>query len=134
MIRLPGHGASSLPGFLGRMEILESDQPIPIHRLKNVFSHAVFDLDLLSGPLYVRARKPGDKMRCSGMRGRKKVKSLMMEAKIPKKMRSRYPLVGSGDEIIWIPGVRRSDLAPATASTKRFLYLLWDQNDAPEER
>jgi tRNA(Ile)-lysidine synthase len=68
------------------------------------------------------------------MRGRKKVKSLMMEAKIPKKMRSRYPLVGSGDEIIWIPGVRRSDLAPATASTKRFLYLLWDQNDAPEER
>lgn len=134
MIRLPGHGASSLPGFLGRMEILESDQPIPIHRLKNVFSHAVFDLDLLSGPLYVRARKPGDKMRCSGMRGRKKVKSLMMEAKIPKKMRSRYPLVGSGDEIIWIPGVRRSDLAPVTASTKRFLYLLWDQNDTPEER
>ena len=132
MIWLPSQGVSSLPGFLGRIEIFESDKPI--HRLNNVFSQAVFDLDLLTRPLYVRARKPGDKMRCLGMRGRKKVKSLMMEAKIPKKLRPCYPLVGSGDEIIWIPGVRRSDLAPVTAETKRFLYLLWDHNDASDER
>ena len=129
-IWLPCQGVSSLPGFLGRIEILESDKPI--HRLNNVFSQAVFDRDLLTMPLYVRARKPGDKMRCLGMKGRKKVKSLLMEAKIPKKMRSCYPLVGSGDEIIWIPGVRRSDLAPVTEETKRFLYLLWDHNDSSD--
>ncbi|MBA4601264.1 tRNA lysidine(34) synthetase TilS [Thermoactinomyces mirandus] len=123
-IWLPRFGTASLPGFLGTMEIIESDQPI--HRLRNACDKAVFDLDLLKDPLYVRVRQPGDKMRCSGMSGRKKVKSLMMEAKIPRKLRARYPIVGSGDELIWIPGVKRSDRAPVTSKTSRFLYLLWD--------
>ncbi|MGA8942312.1 MAG: tRNA lysidine(34) synthetase TilS [Thermoactinomyces sp.] len=123
-IWLPRSGKASLPGFLGTIEIIESDKPI--HRLKNVRDKAVFDLDLLKEPLYVRARQPGDKMHCLGMSGRKKVKSLMMEAKIPRKLRTSYPIVGSGEELIWIPGVKRSDKALVTPATSRFLYLLWD--------
>lgn len=123
-IWLPRTGKASLPGFLGTIEIIESNQPI--HSLKNARDKAVFDLDLLKDPLYVRSRQPGDKMRSPGMSGRKKVKSLMMEAKIPKKLRTCYPIVGTGDELIWIPGVKRSDKALVTPTTSRFLYLLWD--------
>ncbi len=130
VIWLPRSGKASLPGFLGTIEIIETDQPI--HRLRNARDNAVFDLDLLKDPLYVRMRQPGDKMHCPGMSGRKKVKSLMMEAKIPRKLRTCYPLVGSGDELIWIPGVKRSDKALVTPATSRFLYLLWD-HEGPYE-
>jgi tRNA(Ile)-lysidine synthase len=123
-------GVTSLPGLLGKIEVLETNEPI--HRMRMGQSSVVFDREKLKGPIYVRFRRPGDKMNPWGMIGRKKVKSLMMEAKVPKRIRDQYPLVVTGDEIIWIPGVKRSAAAPVTRDTRRFLYLIWHAGDGTD--
>lgn len=86
----------------------------------------VFDADVLHFPLRARSRHSGDRMRCFGMNGSKAIKRLLMEAKIPVKEREAYPLIiDSYDQIIWVPGIRRSSIAPVTEVTQRYLYLLW---------
>ncbi|PTX55255.1 tRNA(Ile)-lysidine synthase [Melghirimyces profundicolus] len=87
---------------------------------------AVFDLDRLETPLSVRTRRPGDRIRPLGLDGTKKVKEIMIDAKVPRRLRDGIPLVLSGEETIWVPGLARSDAALVTEETRRFLYLEWD--------
>lgn len=60
-------------------------------------------------PLSVRTRRPGDRLCPLGMAGEKKVKALLMEAKVPKAERDRWPLVCDGAGICWVVGVRIAD-------------------------
>lgn len=59
----------------------------------------------------VRAPRSGDLMRPLGAAGRRPVRRLLMEARVPRSERARYPLVAGGDRILWIPGVCRADVA-----------------------
>ena len=65
------------------------------------------------GPLAIRRWRPGD--RVAIRRGDRlvstKVKGLLTGAGISGHIRGRWPVVLAGDEIIWVPGVRRSDAA-----------------------
>ncbi|MRG27007.1 MULTISPECIES: tRNA lysidine(34) synthetase TilS [Laceyella] len=124
-IALSVPGTTCLPGFLGKIEVLESD--VALHNVDLGRNAVVFDRDHLPFPLCVRARQSGDRMTCLGMDGRKKLKKVLMEAKVPKRQRDRVPVVTAGDEIIWIPGVKRSGVAPVTPNTTRFLYLIWEE-------
>lgn len=65
-------------------------------------------------PLTVRTVQPGDRMRCAGMPGRKRLKELMMEQKIPLERR-RTLCVLAKDEILWFVGIRRSALSLPSA-------------------
>jgi tRNA(Ile)-lysidine synthase len=57
--------------------------------------------------LLVRRRKPGDRFHPLGMDGRSmKISDLMVNEKIPRRARACWPLVCSGDEIVWVPGVK----------------------------
>lgn len=124
MIPLRVPGMSSLPGFLGKIEVIQSSSPLSAKDLR-CDDWVVFDKDLLQGPFYARSRKPGDRMYCFRMEGRKKLKDLFMEARIPKHLRDRYPILVQNDTILWVPKVRRSSFAPVTKNTKNFLYFLW---------
>jgi tRNA(Ile)-lysidine synthase len=73
---------------------------------------ATFDPDALRFPLCVRAREDGDRIRLPG--GTKKVKKLLLEARIPRMERSAVPLVVDAlGEVLWVPGVARADRASA---------------------
>ncbi len=72
-------------------------------------------------PLRVRAWRPGDRL-TSGSRGGavgRKVKRLLNDAGVTGHERSGWPVVLSGDRIVWIPGVRRSDAATARSEAGR---------------
>lgn len=84
---------------------------------------AVFDLDRLTGKLTVRNRRPGDRLTLFGLEGSKKLKELLIDSKVPKVYRDRLPLLLAGDEIIWVPGVRRAAIAAVDEQTTRFLYV-----------
>jgi tRNA(Ile)-lysidine synthase len=90
---------------------------------------AIFDYDALEslGGLVLRARLPGDHIRPLGMRGSKSLQDLMVDAKIPRELRDRIPIVAlqGGHEVLWVPGRggRRSRHAPVTEATKRVLQL-----------
>jgi tRNA(Ile)-lysidine synthase len=89
-------------------------------------SEAVFDAgELALDNLTVRNRRAGDRIRPYGFQGHKQVKSLLMEEKIPLAERGKQPFVVSGNEIIWIAGVRHTAIAPVTDHTTHFLMLVW---------
>ncbi|RNB85717.1 tRNA lysidine(34) synthetase TilS [Brevibacillus nitrificans] len=86
-------------------------------------NEAVFDADRLPGPLFLRNRRPGDRLALFGSGSEKKLKELLIDTKIPRAWRDRLPLLIAGDEVVLVPGVRRSAAAPVDERTKRFLHV-----------
>jgi tRNA(Ile)-lysidine synthetase-like protein len=66
----------------------------------------------ISSTLTVRVWKAGDRMIPAGGDERR-VKGLLRDAGVDAASRSSWPVVLADDEIIWIPGVRRSSAASA---------------------
>jgi tRNA(Ile)-lysidine synthase len=58
----------------------------------------------LQFPLRIRNWQPGDRFWPSGSKGPEKLKRLFLEHHIPAKARSSWPVVLSGDEIVWVKG------------------------------
>lgn len=86
---------------------------------------AWFDLDKVPFPWHVRTFRNGDRIIPLGMNGSKKVKELFIEAKIPVSRRRQIPLVFSGDTLIWICGLRTSQLARIDASSSRIITAIF---------
>jgi len=83
-----------------------------------------FDLDKLSPFIYLRYRKPKDKIRPFGMKGKKKLQDLFVDEKTPRQRRDKIPLVLSKRiGIIWVCGVKRSDFAKVVNTSKRILKI-----------
>ena len=82
------------------------------------------DADRLVFPLYLRPRRPGDRLVPLGLGGRKKVKELLIEAKIPRPQRAAYPLLVDGeDRVLGVLGLRPAEEGKITPATRRVLYL-----------
>jgi tRNA(Ile)-lysidine synthase len=85
---------------------------------------AWLDLDSLQLPLLIRARLPGDRFCPLGMGGRSvKVSDLMVNAKLPRRARERWPLLLSGEEIAWVPGLRIGQKFQIIEKTRRILKI-----------
>ena len=84
-----------------------------------------FAADALSFPLILRSVQPGDRIRLPGMTGRKRLKELMMERKIPLEERRMLCVLEEKDEILWFVGIRRSALRlpQAGRSVWRVLFI-----------
>lgn len=89
----------------------------PVSFEKNT-NTAWFDRELLQFPLQVRYWQEGDDMQPLGMKGRKKLSDIFTDEKIPLLQKKSIPLLVSGDEILWIVGVKVSDKAKVTEKTK----------------
>ncbi|AHG90577.1 tRNA(Ile)-lysidine synthase [Gemmatirosa kalamazoonensis] len=61
--------------------------------------------------LAVRPWRAGDRMRVVGGQAARRVKRFFADARVPARERDGWPVVLMDDEIVWIPGVRRSDAA-----------------------
>jgi tRNA(Ile)-lysidine synthase len=77
----------------------------------------------IAGPdaLAVRAPAAGDRLRPLGGAGHRAVRRLLMEARIPRGERARYPVVVRGTEVVWVPGVCRAEVAvpePGTVAVR----------------
>jgi tRNA(Ile)-lysidine synthase len=66
-----------------------------------------FTLSGLRFPLTLRGRRPGDRIRLEG--GTRKLKKVVMEARVPRWERDGLPvLVDREGEVLWVPGVARA--------------------------
>jgi tRNA(Ile)-lysidine synthase len=79
----------------------------------------LMDADKLSGPLSVRAPLPGDRVRPLGMRGRRKLQDLFVDAKLPRERRASVPVVVDAENIVWVVGFCLSDDVRLDAGTRR---------------
>jgi len=60
-------------------------------------------------PLYLRNKKDGDYIEVLGLNGKKKIKDIFIDSKIPLDLRNDYPLlIDSDDNILWIPNIKKS--------------------------
>ncbi|WP_421617316.1 tRNA lysidine(34) synthetase TilS [Brevibacillus sp. TJ4] len=116
-----------VPGVIrvaeGNATIRASYLPHPFHLGELLDNEAVFDADRLPGTLHVRNRKPGDRLVPFGFHSDKKLKELLIDAKVPRNWRDKLPLLTADDQVIWVPGVRRSAAAPISAQTRRILHV-----------
>ena len=60
-------------------------------------------------PLHLRNKKNGDYIEVLGLNGKKKIKDIFIDSKIPKEKRNTYPiLVDNNNKILWIPNIKKS--------------------------
>jgi len=84
----------------------------------------VFDYDKIEWPIFVRNRKPGDRIKPLGFQGHKKIKNILNEMKIPNWLKDKVLILqDSSGKIMWISGFRISDDFKVEQSTRRFLVL-----------
>jgi len=84
---------------------------------------AAIDESSLSAPLSVRTRAPGDRIQPLGLEGTTKVSDVMINNRIPELARARWPIVVSGDDVVWVAGVRMSHAFRLTAGTTRAIVI-----------
>ncbi|MEW6139589.1 MAG: tRNA lysidine(34) synthetase TilS [Thermodesulfobacteriota bacterium] len=82
-----------------------------------------FDADVADFPLVLRPPRPGDRFHPQGFSGTRKLKKVLIDHKVPLRLRRRLPLLVKDDHILWIPRVRQSSFAAVTPRTKRILTV-----------
>jgi tRNA(Ile)-lysidine synthase len=81
------------------------------------------DLDKIKQPLILRNRKDGDWFVPLGMKGRQKVKNLLIDRKIPCRQRDEIMLIVDGISVILIDNLHLSDRVKITPETRNVLVL-----------
>jgi tRNA(Ile)-lysidine synthase len=122
---LPVPGSASGPSALGvvRAELRRRTEDFNPRRLPGLPWRAVLDWEKVSPPLEVRSRLTGDRYRPLGAPGSRKLKEVLIDAKVPRPNRDRLPLVCDSRTILWAAGLPPSHHARVTPSTKKLLHL-----------
>jgi tRNA(Ile)-lysidine synthase len=95
--------------------------------------HATLDADRFSMPVTVRSWLPGDWFQPAGMQGRrKKLQDYFSDVKLPRRDRSRIPILVASEGILWVCGQRMDHRFRATTETRRILVA--DLQEAEPER
>lgn len=88
-----------------------------------------FDYDRIIGNLTVRPRRNGDFIRINAQMGRKKIKDIFIDEKIPKELRDNIPLLADEQEIIWIIGYRMSEKYKITEKTTKIIEVVINKEE-----
>lgn len=112
LIRLPGRVALRVK-LLGLAELEQS-----YNKLKNLV-----DAGRVRFPLRVRNWQPGDAYQPLGASRPKKLKALFQQERVPWLRRAGYPVVLSGEEIVWVPGFGPAASCTPTRASHSALLL-----------
>jgi tRNA(Ile)-lysidine synthase len=86
-------------------------------------TNALLDRDRLNFPLKVRKWETGDKFRPLGMKKFKKISDFLIDLKVPLIHKRNIRVLCSGDEIVWLIGLRIDDRFKISPFTKSALYF-----------
>jgi tRNA(Ile)-lysidine synthase len=74
--------------------------------------------------LELRARRPGDRFEPLGLKGHsQKLSDFFTNAKLPQRARERWPILCSGESVIWVPGYRPAEKVKLKRSSQSILYF-----------
>jgi tRNA(Ile)-lysidine synthase len=83
----------------------------------------LLDRAALGPELLVRSWRRGDRMAPLGLGGTKSLQDLFTAHRVPRLQRAGVPVVESGGEIAWVPGVAISERFKVTAATREAVRL-----------
>ena len=86
-------------------------------------SNAMLDRERLEFPLKIRTWGPGDRFWPLGMKKVKKVSDFLIDLKIPLIHKRNIKVLCSGEDIVWVIGVRIDDRYKLTPFTSSALYI-----------
>jgi tRNA(Ile)-lysidine synthase len=113
-------GKNVLASFALNLHLFQTQEVVKtFSKNKNI---AFFDSDKL-GNLSIRTFKNGDTFTPLGMKGTMKLKDFFISSKIPKEARRTIPLLLSGNDIIWVVGLRMNEGFKITEDTKKVLKV-----------
>ena len=118
-LKIPG--CTVLPSWEFEAKVIEGKN-LKVSADKNI---VVLDHDQIGDDLFVRTRRPGDRIQPFGMRGSKKVQDIMVDAKIPRRLRDQIPIVVSDKGIVWIAGHVVADWARLRENSDKGLQLVF---------
>jgi tRNA(Ile)-lysidine synthase len=85
--------------------------------------------------LIVRGRQPGDRFSPLGMGGHSiKLSEFMINVKIPRRVRDRWPIVYAGEDIVWVPGYRLGHPFQISTETKDVFYFRLECAEVPSQK
>jgi tRNA(Ile)-lysidine synthase len=84
---------------------------------------AWLDPERVSLPLEARGWRAGDRFWPQGAPGPKKLQDFLVDAKIPRWLRSHLPLLVGAGEIIWVPGLRLAEPVKLLSTSRDILEL-----------
>jgi tRNA(Ile)-lysidine synthase len=85
---------------------------------------AALQASSLAGPLVVRSRRPGDRLRPLGAPGRRKLQDVLVDRRVPRADRDRVPVVvDARGRIVWIAGVAMAEECRVTAPEAGMVIL-----------
>ena len=84
---------------------------------------AYLDYGAMSPPLVIRNVIPGDWLQPLGMTGKKKLKALFIDEKVPRAGRRLLPLLADQQSVIWVPALRISSRVSVTEKTCQVLKV-----------
>jgi tRNA(Ile)-lysidine synthase len=85
---------------------------------------AWIDMEKCQPSFIVRSRKPGDRFQPLGMGGNTlKLADFMINEKMPQRSREAWPLVCSGENILWVPGYRMSEFCRLDENSREIVEL-----------
>ena len=126
---VPGsEDASELPPAPELPSLSFADRPAEVGRAE---SRVYLDASTIGETLAVRSWQPGDRFRPLGMSGEKKLQDYFGDAKVPRELRGRLPLVFNADHLVWVAGLRIDDRVRLTPTTQAVVALQLEPLTAP---
>ena len=92
---------------------------------------AYLDADTTGSALSIRVRAPGEVFHPQGMPSPIRLTNWMTNAKVPRAVRDRLPLIVAGDRIAWVAGFRIGQAFSVTLATRLVLKLSLQHRDSP---
>ncbi len=115
--------ALSCPGEAAWGGVVIGAEPTPFYRAHDPRIEAYLDAAAVGGGMWVRGVLPGDRMRPLGGPGSRLVQDILVDLKVPRGLRSRVPVVGSGDTIIWLAGYAVAEEGRIGPTTHRLVRV-----------
>ena len=107
----------------GEMKLRLSHHAIDGYTVSKDISVAQLDAEKIIFPLIWRPWMAGDTIIPLGMNSKKKVSDLLIDRKIPLPDKKRITVLQSGDDIVWVVGLRINDCYKVTSATKRVIII-----------
>jgi len=127
-IEVPIGGRVEIPQLSAAVEtrVLDPDEAVPPLNHGSPYLR-YFDLGAISGKIFLRSRLPGDFIVPFGMKGRKKVKDILIDSKVPRILRDEVLILSDEEKVIWIVGLATSELCRVGPGTGKVLEVRFSE-------
>jgi tRNA(Ile)-lysidine synthase len=117
-------GTTPIPRLGFEVETEMADRGAGAQEDVNYLWRAEFDYDKIGPFLTIRNRRPGDWFRPAGMAGKsKKLQDYYVDEKVPRRKRDAVPLLCSGEDILWVMGLRTDGRFLADTGSRRIVIV-----------